>query len=81
MREGGLEEEIIVPLSGHVAGVWARVDDTRGVHRAPADESLRGVTAADTSVTRDEQECLTTPASTQSAISPAAVRGSGQRER
>ena len=28
--------------SGHVAGVWARNDDTRGVHKAPANEVIRG---------------------------------------
>src|SRR5262249_10197491 len=30
------------PPSGHVAGVYARVDDTRGVHKAPANEVIRG---------------------------------------
>jgi len=31
-----------VPPSGHVAGIWARNDDTRGVHKAPANEVVRG---------------------------------------
>lgn len=30
------------PPSGHVAGVWARTDATRGVHKAPANETVRG---------------------------------------
>ena len=30
------------PPSGHVAGVYARVDATRGVHKAPANEAIRG---------------------------------------
>ena len=30
------------PPSGHVAGVFARVDAERGVHKAPANEALRG---------------------------------------
>ena len=34
-----------VPPSGHVAGVWARSDDTRGVHKAPANEVIRGALA------------------------------------
>jgi phage tail sheath protein FI len=34
---------LLVPPSGHIAGVYARVDDTRGVHKAPANETLRGV--------------------------------------
>ncbi|GAA2679901.1 hypothetical protein GCM10009864_60270 [Streptomyces lunalinharesii] len=31
----------VVPPTGHVAGVWARVDEDRGVHKAPANENLR----------------------------------------
>ena len=31
-----------VPPSGHMAGVWARNDDSRGVHKAPANEVVRG---------------------------------------
>jgi uncharacterized protein len=31
-----------VPPSGHVAGIWARSDATRGVHKAPANEPVRG---------------------------------------
>ena len=33
---------IMVPPSGHVAGVWARTDSTRGVHKAPANEVVLG---------------------------------------
>ena len=33
---------IPVPPSGHMAGVWARNDATRGVHKAPANEVVRG---------------------------------------
>lgn len=31
-----------VPPSGHVAGIYARVDATRGVHKAPANEPVFG---------------------------------------
>lgn len=34
---------ILVPPSGHIAGVYARVDDAVGVHKAPANEGIRGV--------------------------------------
>jgi phage tail sheath protein FI len=30
------------PPSGHMAGIYARVDNTRGVHKAPANETIRG---------------------------------------
>jgi phage tail sheath protein FI len=35
-------ERLFVPPSGHIAGVYARVDSTRGVHKAPANETIRG---------------------------------------
>ncbi len=41
----------LVPASGHVAGVFARVAEHRGVHKAPAGEELRGVTALELDVT------------------------------
>jgi phage tail sheath protein FI len=47
-----------VPPSGHIAGVWARNDDTRGVHKAPANEVIRGVTSLETNITSAEQELL-----------------------
>lgn len=49
---------ISVPPSGHMAGIWARTDDTRGVHKAPANEVVRGVVAVGTAITRGEQEQL-----------------------
>lgn len=38
-----VEGTIVVPPSGHLAGVFARTDDTKGVHKAPANEQIRGV--------------------------------------
>ncbi len=49
---------ILVPPSGHVAGVWGRNDDTRGVHKAPANEVLRGVISLGCDITSREQELL-----------------------
>jgi phage tail sheath protein FI len=49
---------VFVPPSGHMAGVWARSDGTRGVHKAPANEVLRGVVALQTQLTQAEQSVL-----------------------
>jgi len=49
---------VSTPPSGHVAGVWARTDLTRGVHKAPANEPIRGVVDLGYRVTRSEQETL-----------------------
>ena len=46
---------IMVPPSGHVAGVWARVDGTRGVFKAPANEVVRGAIGLDFQITPAEQ--------------------------
>jgi phage tail sheath protein FI len=51
-------EPVATPPSGHVAGVWARTDTTRGVHKAPANEPLRGVVDLTYRITRAEQEVL-----------------------
>lgn len=44
-----------VPPSGHIAGIYARVDSTRGVHKAPANEPIRGALDLAYRVTREEQ--------------------------
>jgi phage tail sheath protein FI len=49
---------IFVPPSGSVAGIWARNDDTRGVHKAPANEVVRGAIALDVQLTKGEHDML-----------------------
>jgi phage tail sheath protein FI len=47
-----------VPPSGHVAGIWARNDNTRGVHKAPANEVVLGATGLAYNATKGEQDTL-----------------------
>ncbi len=47
-----------VPPSGHIAGIWARSDDTRGVHKAPANEVIRGAVDLDLLITKSEHDQL-----------------------
>jgi uncharacterized protein len=49
---------LLVPPSGYVAGVYARVDEQRGVHKAPANEVLRGVLGLERVVTDNQQAPL-----------------------
>jgi phage tail sheath protein FI len=49
---------ITIPPSGHVAGVFARTDKERGVHKAPANEVVRGVVDLDHFITSAEQDFL-----------------------
>jgi len=48
-------QPMLVPPSGHVAGVWCRTDSTRGVHKAPANELILGVNGLGFQVTHTEQ--------------------------
>ncbi|MFI6374529.1 phage tail sheath subtilisin-like domain-containing protein [Streptomyces sp. NPDC050546] len=48
----------LVPPSGHVAGIWARNDSERGVHKAPANEVVRGAVDLELQITRGEQDLL-----------------------
>jgi phage tail sheath protein FI len=47
-----------VPPSGHMAGIWGRNDDTRGVHKAPANEVVRGAITLETNITKAEHDLL-----------------------
>ena len=49
---------IFVPPSGHMAGIWARSDDQRGVHKAPANEVVRGAIGVEFQVSKGEQDVL-----------------------
>jgi phage tail sheath protein FI len=49
---------IFVPPSGHMAGIYARSDNERGVHKAPANEIVRGALGLRYNITRPEQDFL-----------------------
>ena len=50
--------QIAIPPSGHVVGIYARVDNTRGVHKAPANEVLRGITGVTQKIHQREHDVL-----------------------
>lgn len=47
-----------IPPSGHMAGIWARTDSERGVHKAPANEVVRGAVDVVQQITHGEQGLL-----------------------
>jgi len=49
---------IFVPPSGHIAGVYSRTDSERGVHKAPANELVRGALGLKYNVSKGEQDLL-----------------------
>ena len=50
--------KILVPPGGHVAGIYARSDVERGVHKAPANEVIRGVDSLEFPVNKGKQDVL-----------------------
>ncbi|NIM13513.1 MAG: phage tail sheath family protein [Candidatus Aminicenantes bacterium] len=49
---------IFVPPSGHLAGIYARSDGERGVHKAPANEVIRGAVDLEHHLNKDDQGVL-----------------------
>lgn len=49
---------VSLPPSGHVMGIYARTDIDRGVHKAPANEVIRGISDLELKLTKEEQDVL-----------------------
>ena len=49
---------VYVPPSGAMAGIYARSDGERGVHKAPANEIVRGALGLRYTITKGEQDIL-----------------------
>jgi hypothetical protein len=47
-----------VPGVGHIAGIYARSDTERGVHKAPANEVVRGIVGLSRNVSKADQDAL-----------------------
>lgn len=52
------KKSVLLPPSGHIAGIWSRNDDTRGVHKAPANEVVLGAIGLETQITKNEHDLL-----------------------
>lgn len=51
-------ETLLVPPSGHLAGIYARSDSQRGVHKAPANELISGARSLETLLSDADQGLL-----------------------
>lgn len=56
--QGAPPRRLKLPPSGFVAGIYARNDITRGVHKAPANEVVRGLTRFEANINKPRQEVL-----------------------
>jgi len=50
--------EKLIPPGGYIAGIYARSDVERGVHKAPANEAVRGVTSLQVQINKAQQDIL-----------------------
>ncbi|MFC9430124.1 phage tail sheath family protein [Streptomyces sp. NPDC056987] len=60
-RDPSTNRDVEVPPSGHMAGIYARVDVERGVHKAPANVVIRGIRQTDgiaQDITKRHQDLL-----------------------
>lgn len=58
VRDPLAKRNVELAPSGHIAGIYARVDVERGVHKAPANEVIRSITKIAQEVTKREQDLL-----------------------
>jgi phage tail sheath protein FI len=58
VRDPSISDDVAMAPSGHMAGLYARVDNERGVHKAPANEVIRGIQKLADDVTKREQDLL-----------------------
>jgi uncharacterized protein len=58
VRDPSVRRNVVVAPSLHMAGLYARVDVERGVHKAPANEVIGGITRIADDVNQREQDML-----------------------
>ena len=56
--QGAPPRRMMLPPSGFVCGIYARSDVERGVHKAPANEIVRGLTRFESNINHPRQEVL-----------------------
>jgi phage tail sheath protein FI len=58
LQDPGGDGSLGVPPSGHLAGIYARVDNLRGVHKAPANEPILGALNVTQPISKADQDGL-----------------------
>jgi phage tail sheath protein FI len=56
--QGAPPKRLLLPPSGFVTGIYARSDIERGVHKAPANEVVRGLTKFEANINKARQDVL-----------------------
>jgi phage tail sheath protein FI len=56
--QGAPQKRLLLPPSGFVTGIYARSDIERGVHKAPANEVVRGLTRFEVNINKGRNDVL-----------------------
>jgi phage tail sheath protein FI len=56
--QGAPQKRLLLPPSGFVTGIYARSDIERGVHKAPANEVVRGLTRFELNINKGRNDVL-----------------------
>jgi len=56
--QGTPPRQLVLPPSGFITGIYARNDVTRGVHKAPANEIIRGLTQFEVNINKPRNEVI-----------------------
>lgn len=73
------KKRIVIPPSGHMAGIYARSDIERGVHKAPANEVIKGIVGLDLLINKAEQDILNPSPNNINVLRDFRARGRGYR--
>jgi phage tail sheath protein FI len=70
---------LAVPPSGHMAGIYAQTDDTRGVWKAPANVVISGILNLETKLSKGDQDILNPEPNNINALRDFTKQGRGLR--
>jgi phage tail sheath protein FI len=58
VRDPSVSQDVAIAPSGHMAGIYSRVDNDRGVFKAPANEVILGIQRLEQDINKREQDIL-----------------------
>ncbi len=73
------EMPLTIPPSGHVAGIYAQTDNTRGVWKAPANVVINGINSLEIKLSKGDQDILNPEPNNINALRDFTAQGRGLR--
>lgn len=70
---------LAIPPSGHMAGIYAQTDATRGVWKAPANVVINGILSLETKLSKGDQDILNPEPNNINALRDFTAQGRGLR--